>query len=116
MKILFSVLCLNYGGAEKNLCIVANHMAELGNEVVICNFNTAPTVQNLNEKIRVVDIPHYSTKIVKRLQQLEFIRRLINKEHPDVVVSFLAYPNFLSIIAGKMTCTPLIMRLRVVVV
>lgn len=112
MKIMFCASCLSYGGAEKNLCIVANHIASKGNDVVICNFNTAPTVQKLNEHIRVIDMPRYTKKGIKRLQQLNFVRKVMKKEKPDVAISFLAYPNFFSAIAGKLTGTSVIVSER----
>lgn len=112
MKIMFCISCLNYGGAEKNLCIVANDMAQKGHDVVICNFNTAPTVQKLDERICVIDMPRYTKKGIKRFQQFAFVRKNMKKEKPSVVVSFLAFPNFFSIVAGKLTKIPVIVSER----
>lgn len=111
MKILFNVLCLSYGGAEKNLCIVANGMLERGHEVVICNMNHIPTVQKLDERIKVYDIPKYTGK-TKRLKQLGFMKKVCKAEKPQIIVSFLFMPNFLSTILGKMLRIPVIISER----
>lgn len=112
MKIVFFASCLGYGGAEKNLCIIANYMANQGNNVIICNFNTAPTTQVIDERIRVVDMPKYTKKGIKRLQQFNFVRKVMKCETPDVAISFLQFPNFYSVVAGKMTKTPTIVSER----
>lgn len=112
MKILFCISCLSYGGAEKNLRIVANHMVEKGNEVVICSFGDQPSVQPLDERIKVVYMPPYSKKGIKRAQQIGFVRKLMKEEKPDVAVSFLCFPNFISIVAGKLAGVPVIVSER----
>jgi len=112
MKILFCISCLSYGGAEKNLRIVANHMAQKGNEVVICTLGNEPPAQQLVDSIRLVQMPEFNKKGVKRLQQLSFLRKLMKTEKPDVAVSFLMFPNFLTIIAGKTCGVPVIVSER----
>ena len=108
MKIMFCVLCLSYGGAEKNLCIIANDMVDRGHDVVICNMNTLPTVQKTNDKIKIIDMPRFTKRFVKRIQQIQYIKELCEKEHPDLMVSFLFMPNFLSVLAGKLAGVPVI--------
>lgn len=112
MKIVFVTTSLGYGGAAKILSTVANHMAGEGHEVVVCNFNFAPTGQTLAEGVRVIDMPTYTKKGIKRLQQLNFVRKVMKQEKPDVSVSFLQFPNFYNIIAGKLTGTPTIVSER----
>ena len=112
MKIMFCVLCLSYGGAEKNLCFIANEMVARGHEVVICNMNTLPTVQQTDERIKIVNVPIYNKKLVKRVQQISYIRNLCKKETPDLLVSFLFMPNFLTTIVGRITGIPVIISER----
>ena len=112
MKIMFCVLCLSYGGAEKNLCFIANEMVERGHEVVICNLNTLPTVQKIDTRIKVIDVPVFSKRYVKRIQQIDYIRKVCKDERPDVMVSFLFMPNFLATVVGKLTGVPVIISER----
>ena len=112
MKILFCITGLGYGGAEKNLRMVANHMRSLGHEIIICTVKNEPPAQQLDEGIRIVPMPQYGKKGLKRFQQLSFLKKLMAKERPDVSVSFLAFPNFFSIVAGKLTGTPTIVSER----
>ena len=112
MKILFCISCLSYGGAEKNLRIVANHMAEKGHEVLVCSFGSQPCVQPLLENVRVVYMPEFRKKGVKRAQQIAFLRKLMKSERVDITVSFLCFPNFISLIAGKLSGVPVIVSER----
>ena len=111
MKIMFSVLCLSYGGAEKNLCIVANGLVARGHEVIVCNMNHMPTVQKLDERIKVFDIPKYTGR-TKRLKQLSYMKKICKSERPQLLVSFLFMPNFLTTILGKMMRIPVIISER----
>lgn len=112
MKIMFCVSCLSYGGAEKNLCIVANDMVARGHDVVICNMNTLPTVQKTDDRVKIIDMPRFTKKFVKRLQQVNYIKEICKTEQPDLVVSFLFMPNFLSVLAGKWAGVPVIISER----
>ncbi len=112
MKIIFNVLCLSYGGAEKNLCIIANEMVERGHEVIICNMNTLPTVQNVDDRIKVIDMPRFNRKLIKRFQQINYIKKVCKQECPELMVSFLFMPNFLSVFAGKLAGVPVIISER----
>ena len=112
MKILFCISCLSYGGAEKNLRIVANHMAEKGHEVLVCSFGNQPCVQPLRDDIKIIYMPEYKSKGVKRAQQASFLRKLMKREKVDVTVSFLCFPNFISLIAGKLAHVPVIVSER----
>lgn len=112
MKILFCISCLSYGGAEKNLRIVANHMADKGHEVIVCSFGSQPCVQPLRDGIRVIYMPNYTAKGIKRAQQVSFLRKLMKRERVNLTVSFLCFPNFISIIAGKLAGVPVIVSER----
>ena len=112
MKIMFCVLCLNYGGAEKNLCIVANELCKRGHDIYICNLNYLPTVQYIDNSVTVIDAPSFSTRGVKRFQQLNFIIKCCKDIHPDLLVSFLYIPNILTPIAGKILHIPTIISER----
>lgn len=112
MKIMFCIACLHYGGAEKNMCLLANELVNRGHKVSICNFNHLPTTQKIDNRIKVYDVPQYNKRIVKRLQQISYMCKLFKKEKPDILVSFLFMPNFLTAIIGKILGIPTIISER----
>jgi glycosyltransferase involved in cell wall biosynthesis len=112
MKIMFFILCLSYGGAEKNLRIVADGMVQRGHEVVICNMNTLPTVQKFDNRVRIIDMPQFTSKGLKRFCQISWLKKLCKKENPDVLVSFLFMSNAIAAIAGKLAHIPVIVSER----
>lgn len=111
MKVMFCISCLSYGGAEKNLLMVANGLAARGHDVLICNMNNLPTVQAPDNFVRVIDMPRFTGK-TKRLRQIRFVKKLCRQEKPDVLLSFLTMPNFLAAIVGKLTGIPTIISER----
>ena len=87
-------------------------MADAGHDVIVCSFLSRPCVQPLSESIRLIYMPEYKKKVIKRAQQIGFVKRLMKKEKPDVAVSFLCFPNFISIVAGKLAGVPVIVSER----
>lgn len=116
MKILFTISCLSYGGAEKNLVLIANYLSER-HEVVICNFNEHPTQQVLNKKIKYFEKDVEETKgkfgwIALRRHQYSFLKAVCLKEEPDIIVSFLPMPNALAVLCGKKLNIPVVISER----
>jgi len=111
MKIMFCILCLSYGGAEKNMLFVANGLSRRGHEVVICNMNYLPTEQLPEDHVRVIDMPRFTGK-TKRLKQIQYMCKLYKQEKPDLLVSFLTMSNFLTAIVGRLTGIPAIVSER----
>ena len=118
MKILFVISCLNYGGAEKNFMLVANYFNEIGHSVAICNFNERKTVQTIPKGIEYYEKNDIYTKTGKfawvglRKQQYKFLKLCCKEFEPDVIISFLGMPNFLSVICGKFLKIPVIISER----
>lgn len=116
MKILFTISCLSYGGAEKNLVLIANYLSER-HEVVICNFNEHPTQQVLNRKIKCFEKDVEETKgkfgwIALRRHQYSFLKEVCLEEEPDIIVSFLPMPNALAVLCGKKLNIPVVISER----
>lgn len=116
MKILFTISCLSYGGAEKNLVLIANYLSER-HEVVICNFNEHPTRQVLNNEIKYFEKDVEQTKgkfgwISLRRHQYSFLKEVCIQEEPDIIVSFLPMPNALAVLCGKRLNIPVVISER----
>lgn len=118
MKILFVISCLNYGGAEKNLMLVAKHFDKRGHSVAICNFNERKTLQEIPESIIYYEKPDTYDKTGKfawiglRKQQYDYLQKSCIDFKPDVIISFLGMPNFLSVICGKLLKIPVVISER----
>lgn len=116
MKILFTISCLSYGGAEKNLVLVANYLSER-HKVIICNFNEHETKQDLNKRIKCFDKNIEETKgkfgwIALRKSQYSFLKEVCLNEEPDIIVSFLPIPNALAVLCGKKLHIPVVISER----
>ena len=118
MRILFVITCLSYGGAEKNLLLIADYLARKGHHVAICNFNERETCRDLPEGVACYDEPkekEWSGRLaflgVSR-RQCRFLKDTCKKERPDIIVSFLDMPNALSIICGHRLGIPVIISER----
>lgn len=113
MKILFVINCLNYGGAEKNLRLVANYLLEQGNFVQVCSLNYRPTTIAFNNSVDVIDLPVRKGFFLSLLFFKFFeLRRIVKKECPDAIISFLGYSNLLNVLIGKSTHVPCIISER----
>ena len=117
MRILFVISCLSYGGAEKNLMLVANHMRE-NNEVAICNFNEHDTRQWIHPEIVYYEQARWVTSEKKldwvnlRKAQYKFLKKTCESFTPDIIVSFLPIPNALAVLCGRKLHIPVIISER----
>ena len=90
MKIAFVTPGMTFGGAERVISILANHWCDMGHEVsmFITATNRLP-VYKMNEKIKVEYFADYNEKGVSHLKLISAIRKFINDEKPDSVISFM---------------------------
>jgi glycosyltransferase involved in cell wall biosynthesis len=112
IRVLFISNSLGFGGAAKILSFVANNLDKNKFKVGIYNFNTSPTKQVINENIEVFTDEISDKRVIRRVIQLNNIIRRIKLYKPDVIISFLNIPNFLSVLAGKLTNIPVIISER----
>lgn len=117
MRVIFVISCLSYGGAEKNMMLVANHMyAE--NDVAICNFNEHDTRQEISsdikyyEQVRWIPSGKQFDWVNQRKAQYKFLKESCRNFAPDVIVSFLPVPNAISVLCGKRMRIPVIISER----
>ncbi|GIQ69769.1 glycosyltransferase family 4 protein [Xylanibacillus composti] len=98
--ILFIIHRLGYGGAEKMLTFTANALAERGYQVLVYTYEDTSRHYPLHPDIRHITEERIArTRGVRRLIQLFQIRKVIKREKPSMVISFLNYPNLLTILA-----------------
>lgn len=117
MKILFTISCLSYGGAEKNLVLIADYLSKQ-HKVIIADFNEHETRQKINEQVKVYhnEQPNNLNSRVDwlklRIHQYRYLKNICIKEKPDVIVSFLPIPNALAVLCGKKCHIPVIISER----
>ena len=94
------------GGAERNACILANHLAK-NNDVHLITFQASKNCfYYLSSNIKVHNLnllklnKNIFTKIFNFLKRLKSIRYNLSKEKPEVLISFLETTNITVIIAS----------------
>lgn len=99
-SILFIIHRLSYGGAEKNLAFVANGFAQMGYKVIVYTYEDDVKSNLLDDNVtHLAEKKVYKTRFVRRFVQFIQIKRVIKHIKPDVVISFLNFPNLFNILA-----------------
>lgn len=117
MKILFCINTMTKGGAERVVSNLSNHFIKK-NEVAILTMLDKNLAYELNN-----EIDYSSMKVTEKKRNifgkiLSFMNtarkyiKYIKSIKPDVIVSFLPYSSFYSIIAGKCLKIPVIVSIR----
>ena len=110
MKILFLIPSLNYGGTEKQLILLTNEIANLGNKVSICYLYDGPLLDEIDRNnINLIKIKIHSRKSLLSLLK---IVQYIKKENPDIVQTFLSYMDILGGLASFISNKPFILSER----
>lgn len=109
MKIVFVTPGMTFGGAERVISILANIWCDMGHDVsmFITATNRAP-VYKLNEKINVEYFADYNEKGVSHFKLISSIRKFVNKEKADSVISFMNDVCAYTIVALMGTGIPVI--------
>ena len=95
MKIVLTIPTLTYSGAPKIMAWVANQMAARGHEVHFVAFFSSEQARALHEKIemRSLNVTLRQSRLARNTigmaQALWRLHRIVKKEKPDVVVTFL---------------------------
>lgn len=112
MKILFIVPSLGYGGAMKNLVFVANTLVA-SHDVNILMYESKNVLQKVDSQIKIYAIERRSQrKLVKRFWDIYDIYSNVRRIRPDVIVSFLNFPNLYSVLVGKLLSIPVVISER----
>lgn len=103
MKILFYINSLCHGGAERVMCNLATQFSEHDDECVFVTSFFADNEYALGAKVKRISLfsqkPIYG--FIKRNYFLvKKLRKVLQQERPDLLISFMAEPNFRAIIAS----------------
>ena len=101
-KILFYINTLKYGGAERVMTNLSSQFADKGFEVLFVTSYPSDGEYELNKKIKRYNLEsenYPSSKIKRNYIRIKRLRQICRIEKPDVLVAFMAEPNFRAIIA-----------------
>ena len=114
MKVMFYINHLGHGGAERVMVNLAKQFAENGDDVTIATSFRAENEYELSDKVRRINIlSEYPTSFFARnFQLIKRLRKLVKNEKPDMMVSFMAEPNFRAVSACLFTKTKSIISVR----
>lgn len=98
MKILFLARSLDYGGAERQLVVLAKGLAARGHDVIVAVFysggplekdlrNSGVVVRSLNKRSRWDVVPFVMTLL-----------QVVRSERPDIIHGYLCEPNIFSLL------------------
>lgn len=98
MKIMFSDGTLMRGGAERVISILASKLAELGHDVEILLYYDRKICFSINDKVKITSDESFIGKsnIIKHIL---WRHKYIKIRNPDIVISFLAPFNMVTIMS-----------------
>ena len=103
MKILFYINSISHGGAERVLVNLANQFSKTGNEVCLVTSLKKEWEYQVGASVHRISLEGETYKKESFLQQnlkwTKKLRGIIKEQCPDMVISFMAEPNFRAILA-----------------
>lgn len=116
-KILFHLNCFEQGGAERVVSNLVNRLVKEDYEVIAATewqgeveFQLDPRVRRIHVGIQKED--EGKNRLLKIWLRFHYLRQLIKKEQPDVVISFTRRPNYRALISAMGTKVPVIPAVR----
>lgn len=103
MKILLVIPSLPLGGAERVMSVLANEFVALGHEVHLVLLAKDEIFYTLDNRIIIHQLGFENkgkiSKIISELKTYFRLRKLIKKQQPDVVLSFMVKYNIFTLMA-----------------
>ncbi|WP_419022022.1 glycosyltransferase family 4 protein [Holdemanella sp.] len=102
MKIVFYINTLGGGGAERVVSALAKSFSA-ANEVIVVNSYAVDKEYELNDKVRHIYLEKNNTSrnfITRNIHRVSRLRYILKSEKPDVLISFMAEPNYRAIVAS----------------
>lgn len=112
MKAVFIIKQLSLTGAPKMLTFVANAMAKEGHDVTMVLYAGTEIMQPLHKNIKVWNQNIQCAGATKHLKMISRLKKVVAEIAPDVIVSFLCFPNLYATIIGRMLKIPVIISER----
>lgn len=115
MKIMFYISTICNGGAARVMSNLANVLSERGHECTLITTFRAPEEYQLAEGVKRVSL--YDQKptgawLSKNVTIIRMLRKQVKQKKPDLLLSFLAEPNFRAAMATIGTKTKTVLSVR----
>ena len=101
-KVMFYINNICHGGAERVIVNIANYLSE-EYETVFVTSTKEPDEYILADNVKRYVLEETFVKrnrLQKNIYRIKNLRRICKNEKPDILISFMAEPNFRSIIAS----------------
>lgn len=101
MKIMFYINSLSHGGAERVMCNLANFFASKGHDCTLVTSFKQEWEYECDKKVKRINLfETYLKGVLKRNYRLtKALRKTLKTDKPDVLISFMAEPNFRALFA-----------------
>lgn len=116
-KILFHLNCFEQGGAERVVSNLVNQLVKEDYEVIAATEWQGEVEFKLDKRVRRIHVGLRSEdekkgRLSKIWLRFHYLRKLMKKERPDVVISFTRRPNYRALICALGTGIPVITAVR----
>lgn len=101
MKIVFLAYLHGFGGAERQIVMLANSMAVRGHVVTLVSICADNNCYKLDKNVRYIFLPDRKKNILRLLTRYQDIRRLLKNIEPDLTVSFWFQSAYMTAIMKK---------------
>lgn len=101
-KIMFYINAIHDGGAERVMINLANYFSRQGYKtILVTSFRDTGeyTVPNAVKRITLEEHEIKQSKLKRNITRIKKLRKFCKDEKPDILVSFMAEPNFRAILA-----------------
>ena len=127
MKIMFSIGTLSSGGAERVVCNLSNYLNKF-HDIHIVSVKKTDIAYTLDSNISIDFLDNREEisydklmnkrildkirRIIRNLRRIRKLKKIIKKNKPEIIVSFLPEPNFLNLILKSKFKIPIIISVR----
>lgn len=103
-KIIFYIDTMQRGGAQRVMSVLANNLSALGyNVILITDFKPQSISQEYVVSSQVERLflreDLKGNALIKNIERVKSLRKIVKHENPDVVLSFLGHPNIRMLLA-----------------
>ena len=117
MNIAIITTNMGYGGAEKQVCFLANGLVERGHSVVVINMNVYGSflrehTQAYDERVAIHTLHTHLPSPFVNIEWIAQTKRILQKTQREIVIGFTFTPNYLAEICGKLLHIPSIISER----
>ncbi|WP_445002565.1 glycosyltransferase family 4 protein [Exiguobacterium alkaliphilum] len=107
-KYIFFIPRLGAGGAERVIATLASKLASLNNDVTIFTITSDISFYKLHPNVKVLGvnskidrsnvIKKMASEIILSIKTIYSLKKVVNREKPDFLISFLTHTNILAIL------------------